>query len=43
MNKKKKNKYLRIITKEELVKYKLVTDKKGNTKQIRIYPKKVLI
>ena len=40
---KKKPKYLRIIFIEDLFKTKLVTDNKGNTKEIVIRPKKVLI
>lgn len=43
MKKKKKFEYLRIIYKEDLFKTKLVTDNKGNTKEIIIRPKKVLI
>ena len=34
---------LKIIYKEDLLKTKLVTDNKGNTKEIVIRPKKVLI
>ena len=43
MRKKKKSEYLRIIFKEDLFKTKLVTDNEGNTKEIIIKPKKVLI
>ncbi len=33
-----KTDFLRVIDKRELVKYKLVTDKNGDTKEIRVKP-----